>query len=140
VSHQLICISTKDNYYNGCSIVVGSRYAFSEKYDGEEQWFDESKKCVYIIDDDGRNTEYPKTCFKEVIEYREEKINTIIMDICMDCDKNAMYVRHTQFAGSHPYCKEHALQQKDFDITGPSDWCVIQEEVRDQKIDEITKS
>lgn len=35
-------------------------------------------------------------------------------DICCECSAPATYIRHTQFAGDHPYCKEHALQQKDF--------------------------
>ena len=33
---------------------------------------------------------------------------------CMECDKPAEWVRSTQFAGDHPYCKEHAEQEKDF--------------------------
>ncbi len=31
-----------------------------------------------------------------------------------DCSKAAEYVRHTQFAGSHPLCEEHAKEDKDF--------------------------
>lgn len=34
--------------------------------------------------------------------------------ICIDCDKEAKYIRHTQFAGSHPFCEEHAREQKGF--------------------------
>lgn len=55
--------------------------------------------------------------------------------ICMDCDKNAAYIRHTQFAGSHPYCVEHARKEKDFN---DEDWETLIDEVRDQTIDEIT--
>lgn len=29
-------------------------------------------------------------------------------------DMTAKYIRHTQFAGSHPYCEEHAKLEKDF--------------------------
>jgi hypothetical protein len=34
---------------------------------------------------------------------------------CFDCDEEAIWVNHTQFAGSHYYCDEHARQQSDFD-------------------------
>lgn len=39
--------------------------------------------------------------------------------ICMgnsyfDCTKEATYIRHTQFAGSHPLCDEHAQEDKNF--------------------------
>lgn len=30
------------------------------------------------------------------------------------CDKPASYIRHTQFSGSHPFCEEHAKEQKRF--------------------------
>lgn len=33
---------------------------------------------------------------------------------CMLCDKPAQWTRHTQFAGNHAYCLEHALQEADF--------------------------
>lgn len=35
-------------------------------------------------------------------------------DKCLECDKPAEWVRSTQFAGDHPYCDEHAHQEKDF--------------------------
>jgi hypothetical protein len=31
-----------------------------------------------------------------------------------DCGKPALYVRHTQFAGDHPFCMFHALAEPDF--------------------------
>lgn len=31
-----------------------------------------------------------------------------------DCGEPALYVRHTQFAGSHPFCMFHAMREKDF--------------------------
>lgn len=34
--------------------------------------------------------------------------------VWVDCDKPAHWVRHTQFAGSHPFCDAHAREQKDF--------------------------
>jgi hypothetical protein len=33
---------------------------------------------------------------------------------CVECELKAKYVRHTQFAGNHPYCETHALMEKDF--------------------------
>lgn len=33
---------------------------------------------------------------------------------CIDCDKMATYIRHTQFAGDHPFCTEHAQAERDF--------------------------
>lgn len=33
---------------------------------------------------------------------------------CLLCENQADYIRHTQFAGSHPLCEEHAKQEKDF--------------------------
>ena len=33
---------------------------------------------------------------------------------CIECDKPAVWVRDAQFAGQHPYCQEHAEQEKDF--------------------------
>lgn len=37
-----------------------------------------------------------------------------IKEICMMCDKDATWIRSTQFAGDHPFCEEHARQEKDF--------------------------
>jgi len=34
---------------------------------------------------------------------------------CIECNKPADYIRHTQFAGDHPYCLEHAQKEKDFE-------------------------
>lgn len=31
-----------------------------------------------------------------------------------DCDKDAEYIRHTQFCGNHPLCEEHAEEDEDF--------------------------
>lgn len=35
---------------------------------------------------------------------------------CLLCDKPAEWIRSTQFAGDHPFCDEHAKEQKDFGI------------------------
>jgi len=31
-----------------------------------------------------------------------------------DCTDNAVYIRHTQFAGSHPLCEKHASEDENF--------------------------
>ena len=36
--------------------------------------------------------------------------------ICLECEKPAVYIRHTQFAGDHPYCYKHAWAEPDFAI------------------------
>jgi hypothetical protein len=36
-------------------------------------------------------------------------------DKCIECDKDADWIRCTQFAGDHPYCDEHARLESDFD-------------------------
>ena len=33
---------------------------------------------------------------------------------CIECDKPATCTRHTQFAGDHPYCEEHGMEQDDY--------------------------
>jgi hypothetical protein len=35
-------------------------------------------------------------------------------EICCECKAVAVWVRHTQFAGDHPYCDIHAKAEKDF--------------------------
>lgn len=35
-------------------------------------------------------------------------------ETCLECGKPAQWVRSTQFAGDHPYCEEHAREEKDF--------------------------
>lgn len=36
------------------------------------------------------------------------------MQECLKCKNEATWIRHTQFAGSHPFCKEHAKKEEDF--------------------------
>ena len=33
---------------------------------------------------------------------------------CLECEKEAKWVRSTQFAGDHPYCAKHARAEEDF--------------------------
>lgn len=43
-----------------------------------------------------------------------------------DCLEEAVYIRHTQFAGSHPLCEYHAKQDKDFMVNDSyQDWEVL---------------
>lgn len=39
-----------------------------------------------------------------------------------ECGKPAAWVRRTQFAGTHPFCAEHAKQESDFGQSDPSDF------------------
>jgi hypothetical protein len=39
---------------------------------------------------------------------------------CIMCEEKATWIRHTQFAGSHPYCLEHAEKEDDFKKTDSS--------------------
>ena len=36
-------------------------------------------------------------------------------ELCIVCDKPAVWVRYTQFSGAHPFCQEHAAEaESDF--------------------------
>jgi hypothetical protein len=37
-----------------------------------------------------------------------------MIQVCVECEKTAEWVRSTQFAGEHPYCEEHARLESDF--------------------------
>ena len=41
---------------------------------------------------------------------QSNEVPTCVGDAYGDCDQPALYVRHTQFAGSHPLCALHALK------------------------------
>lgn len=41
-------------------------------------------------------------------------------ETCMECGAPADYIRHTQFAGNHPFCEKHAKEQTDFGVEDPS--------------------
>lgn len=45
---------------------------------------------------------------KRIVEQAEEAAR------CIECGGTAVHVRHTQFAGDHPYCLEHAMEQEDY--------------------------
>lgn len=33
---------------------------------------------------------------------------------CLECGGKAVHIRHTQFAGDHSYCLEHAMKEEDY--------------------------
>ena len=35
-------------------------------------------------------------------------------DQCLMCEEPAVWIRHTQFAGDHPFCDKHAKLEEDF--------------------------
>lgn len=35
-------------------------------------------------------------------------------EVCLVCGEPAEWMRSTQFAGDHPYCKFHAMKESDF--------------------------
>ena len=37
-----------------------------------------------------------------------------LQNLCVICQNKANYIRHTQFAGQHPFCKKHAEAEEDF--------------------------
>lgn len=47
---------------------------------------------------------------------------------CFDCDKEAEWVRCTQFAGDHPFCLEHAEKEKGFPLGSNSSeyWTTVE--------------
>lgn len=40
--------------------------------------------------------------------------------MCCKCNEPATWIRHTQFAGSHPFCITHAEQEENFGKSDPS--------------------
>jgi endogenous inhibitor of DNA gyrase (YacG/DUF329 family) len=49
---------------------------------------------------------------------------------CAICEEPATWIRHTQFAGSHPFCEEHAKAESDF---YDSDSYLYWEELTDER-------
>jgi hypothetical protein len=41
-------------------------------------------------------------------------MNNEYIPTCMMCDKPAVWIRSTQFAGDHPFCEEHAKAENGF--------------------------
>lgn len=45
---------------------------------------------------------------------------------CVECNARAVWMRNTQFAGTHPYCDTHARAQSDFDENSSyTDWSML---------------
>jgi hypothetical protein len=61
------------------------------------------KDCIQTLIDNGYDD--AAQCLQD-LNFRVEK--------CLECDRPAVWIRHTQFAGDHPYCDTHARQEKDF--------------------------
>jgi endogenous inhibitor of DNA gyrase (YacG/DUF329 family) len=59
---------------------------------------------------------------------------------CLECGKPANWIRHTQFAGDHPYCDEHARMEKDFDDMDDSYayWSKVADLMSDKGYEEST--
>jgi hypothetical protein len=59
---------------------------------------------------------------------------------CIICDKPAAWTRHTQFAGDHPYCDEHARLENDFDDMDDSYayWSKVADLMSDKGYEEST--
>lgn len=53
---------------------------------------------------------------EEFLQKDEEELGPV----CLDCCQPAVWMRYTQFSGDHPYCGEHARQQRDFGQENPS--------------------
>ena len=55
---------------------------------------------------------------------------------CIMCNQPAVYVRSTQFAGDHPFCKEHAEKEKDFLVNDSYEyWYKLEDEFDSNEID-----
>lgn len=39
---------------------------------------------------------------------------------CIECGAPAVWFRHTQFCGTHPYCEACAKKESDFNTSDPS--------------------
>jgi len=51
-------------------------------------------------------------------------------DKCLECDEPASWIRHTQFAGDHPFCDKHAKLEEDF---GENDSYTFWEELKNER-------
>jgi len=49
-------------------------------------------------------------------------------ELCIVCNKPAVWMRYTQFSGDHPFCQEHAEEESDFgENDSYQDWAKIVE-------------
>lgn len=56
---------------------------------------------------------------------------------CTECNAVAFWVRCTQFAGDHPYCKDCAAKEVDF---GPDGWTQADVYIRVEKARKMKQS
>lgn len=52
---------------------------------------------------------------------------------CCGCEREAEWIRHTQFAGSHPFCDQHARLEKNFPDSNSYIWWENLTEISDNK-------
>jgi len=58
---------------------------------------------------------------------------------CLVCGQPAIWTRHTQFAGDHPYCEHHAKKEDDFgEDDSYSYWSKAAEIMSDKGYEEST--
>ena len=49
------------------------------------------------------------------------------MEECIECSSPASWIRHTQFAGSHPLCQKHAEEDNQFLVNNSYQvWVIIE--------------
>lgn len=53
---------------------------------------------------------------------------------CVMCDEPAVWIRHTQFAGEHPYCEDHAKMEGDFGVNDSYAFWTMTQEVMDEMV------
>ena len=58
-------------------------------------------------------------------EFIDELDDELLEEKCTDCDLPAKWIRHTQFAGDHFFCDEHAKKEKDFRNSKSVSWSEI---------------
>jgi len=59
---------------------------------------------------------YELSTLEKQAEFAQNRESNRTMEKCFECEKPANYIRHTQFAGKHYYCTEHARLENDFAI------------------------
>jgi hypothetical protein len=53
---------------------------------------------------------------------------------CVMCDEPAVCIRHTQFAGDHPFCEDHAKMEEDFGVNDSYAYWSMPEEIMDEMV------
>ncbi len=50
------------------------------------------------------------------------------------CDEPAVWIRHTQFAGDHPFCEDHAKMEEDFGVNDSYAYWSMPEEIMNEMV------